>query len=399
MERQVARPLSSTGPAAEEQERQGDVSTRDLELARELEVKRANALRGEGDLRGCVALLQSAASKGSGYAMWLLARAYHYGSLSMPYDAKEAIRLYQAAAAAGFAPAFVDLALNYRSGPLLDADPVKAEEWAQRAVQSGDHYTVATCFYFGIGVALDEPAARTHFILSAESGFALSQKVLGHICYDAKDYVGAFQWWTKSAAQGIAGAQRLLGDLLAEGQGCVRDEEAALKCYIISATQENSASNMRAARLLFKTGQWRRGSRFLLPVKALQEMERRLRDEARQIQRELLRERLCIPLQGALERPLHTVPLAMSLAAERFAELYHYGRVFTIRPDAKLEFRKLGGPRVLAPIEQMISIYTESNEVCRRAALSVLCIHRKRQGTCLSASRLPRDLAVLLAKV
>ena len=98
----------------------------------------------------------------------------------------------------------------------------------------------------GTGVVKDEAKALDFFRKSAEQGNADAQGMLG-FCYAngqgvSKDEVEAVKWFLKSAAKGNSWGQYNLGDCYYNGEGVAQDRVEAVKWYRKSAEQGNAAA-------------------------------------------------------------------------------------------------------------------------------------------------------------
>jgi len=126
------------------------------------------------------------------------------------YDA-EAMSTTCIAAAKGQAAAELDLAGNYRTGLILDQDPVKA---------------------------------ATLYRDAAKQGVAVAQKVLGDLYAEGtgvkRDLATACTWWGRAAMQGQAAAQRNYGSCYLSGIGVSRNEIQALAWWLIAKNNENA---------------------------------------------------------------------------------------------------------------------------------------------------------------
>lgn len=82
-----------------------------------------------GNYKQAVSIWQSLAAQGDAQAQFNLGLMYH-GGLGLPRDEKEAVRLYQMAAEAGYQPAQVYLTVGYEEGWFgLPQDSTKAYYW------------------------------------------------------------------------------------------------------------------------------------------------------------------------------------------------------------------------------------------------------------------------------
>ena len=118
---------------------------------------------------------------------------------------REAVKLYEGAALAGFVPAQRRLGDAYFEGEIVEQSDSKALQWYRLGASGGDH----AC-----------------------------QKNLGimllHGVGTAKDYNAALKWLLASADQGNFLAQRNLGEIYLRGNGVDSNKAEALKWFIIA---------------------------------------------------------------------------------------------------------------------------------------------------------------------
>ena len=126
------------------------------------------------------------------------------------YDA-EAMAATCIAAAQGQAAAELELAGDYRTGLILEQDPVKAATLYRRA---------------------------------AAHGSAVAQKVLGDLYAEGsgvkRDLAAACGWWGRAAMQGQTAAQRNYGSCYLSGTGVPRSEMQALAWWLVAKNNERA---------------------------------------------------------------------------------------------------------------------------------------------------------------
>jgi TPR repeat protein len=115
-----------------------------------------------------------------------------------------------------------------------------------------------TCFLNGTGVSIDNVKAVELFTKSAAQGHAGAQYALGS-CYLFNngvpvDKVKAVEWYTKSAAQGHAGAQCALGHCYFFGNGVPIDRVKAVEWYGKSTTQGDTIAKFQLVALSREPG-------------------------------------------------------------------------------------------------------------------------------------------------
>ena len=88
----------------------------------------------------------------------------------------------------------------------------------------------------------DYVSAKDRCLIAANQGDAEAQNYLGLMYYNGiggvqKNYLEAVKWYTKSANQGIAGAQFTLASMYDRGQGVPQNYLEAVKWYTKAASQ------------------------------------------------------------------------------------------------------------------------------------------------------------------
>ena|GEM_PF-1481293 len=108
------------------------------------------------------------------------------------------------------------------------------EAWRLGVIDAG--YSLFTVYYKGIGTQVNKPLALAYLQASAEKGYILSQKDLGHAYRgaDPRDLVNediqqAKIWFTEAAEQGDAESATQLAGIYREGTGVPKDEQTAFE--------------------------------------------------------------------------------------------------------------------------------------------------------------------------
>jgi TPR repeat protein len=147
----------------------------------------------------------------------------------------------QAEAQRGLADCYVNawgVEKSYEMAVRLYADAYECRDWLALG-------RLSRLYAEGLGVAKDVDKARTMLQLAAEKESSEACGRLGE-CYEygelsiAKDHKKAVEWYRKSAAQGYAVAQFILGYCYAEGTGVTQDYAEAVKWFRKSAEQGNA---------------------------------------------------------------------------------------------------------------------------------------------------------------
>ena len=125
-----------------------------------------------------------------------------------------------------------------------------------------------------LGFAKDYEKAATWMLKSAEQGNAAAQNIVGDMYYQGKGFLlntrRAFQWYEKSASQGYAEAYCNLGDLYYRGYGTKKDYVKAKENF------ERGQKKSRACVFFFLQEFTQMGTAFLLTKSKLLSCGKRL---------------------------------------------------------------------------------------------------------------------------
>lgn len=201
--------------------------------------------------------LVAEADAGNPRAQVLLGVIHTNGDFGFEQDLAEAARLYESAAASGFAPAHVHLVPLYSDGRGVPRDPARALRHARiaadfniplaqafagsllssddgitpdyrmalyylrAAVSNGEpraHCHLGLLYDAGEGVPSDERQALEHFRLCADSGFAMGQYLVGTYYEHGRggvraDRAEAIYWYGLAANQNLEEAREALNRL------------------------------------------------------------------------------------------------------------------------------------------------------------------------------------------
>ncbi|KAI8137438.1 hypothetical protein BJV82DRAFT_661325 [Fennellomyces sp. T-0311] len=138
-----------------------------------------------------------------------------------------------------------------QEGQLVNKSRQKAFEYYERFLDGADsadfgvtHYMMGVNYRHGDReLKRNDTLALKHFHLSAESGFAQAQRVLGNMYADGigvrKNESEAHRLFQRAAAQGDALAQCWLGKQYQHGRGCLKNTQRAINCYKKVAQSNN----------------------------------------------------------------------------------------------------------------------------------------------------------------
>jgi FkbH-like protein len=187
--------------------------------------------------------------------------AYYLGLLHLrddrhKADVAEAEGCFLRSAQRGHVPAMLALANLYMGGEFGKANADRAEIWYRAAAEANDPEAQ---FQLGIlhanrnGEPSEAAAALRYYRQAAEQGHALAQHNCGEMLLASGDVGAAAHWFAAAAAQGVAEAQLVLGDLYASGRGVPRRLQIARDWYEKAASsglRGTEAKLERATRLL-----------------------------------------------------------------------------------------------------------------------------------------------------
>ncbi|HLF21058.1 MAG TPA: tetratricopeptide repeat protein [Aestuariivirga sp.] len=165
---------------------------------------------------------REAALQGNVEAQFRLARIVGKGAKGLKQDYPTAIKLYEAAAAKGHAPAMNALGLMHQNGEGVAADPAKAAEWFGKAADAklaDAENNLGMLYLNGKGVPRDLDEAFKLFARAADQGDGWGLNNLGGMHEmgwgTPKDRGKAIELYKQAAAKGIAAGQENLQRLAA----------------------------------------------------------------------------------------------------------------------------------------------------------------------------------------
>ena len=149
---------------------------------------------------------------------------------------------------AGDAQAQADLAQIYCRTDLNIRDGAKAFHYAKLSADQGNadgQYALGYCYFDGFGVERDESLAAHWYGAAARQGLASAQSMFGSFCSEGAGGVPvndeeAFQWWSRSAAQGHPWGLYNFGYALLHGQGSLQDIKRGREAMKQAAALGNS---------------------------------------------------------------------------------------------------------------------------------------------------------------
>lgn len=165
---------------------------------------------------------RQAALQGNVEAQFRLARIVGKGAKGLKQDYPTSIKLYEAAAAKGHAPAMNALGLLYQNGEGVPANPSKAAEWYRKGAEAklaDAENNLGILYLNGKGVPRDFGEAFKLFERAADQGDGWGLNNLGGMHEmgwgTPKNRDKAIELYKQAAAKGIAAARNNLDRLTA----------------------------------------------------------------------------------------------------------------------------------------------------------------------------------------
>jgi hypothetical protein len=172
-------------------------------------------------------------------------------------DYAEARRLYDQAAAAGYAMAMNNIGATYEAGTGTPVNYVEAARWYQKAVDAGEPIGMVDLGWLygtGHGVKKDYAHARQLYETGVKAGEPSAMNNLGLMYMQGegapRDYNESRRLYEQSAALGNDAANNGLGVLYFNGYGVARDKRKAVQFFEKAAALGNpeAKENLRAMR-------------------------------------------------------------------------------------------------------------------------------------------------------
>jgi hypothetical protein len=167
------------------------------------------------------------------------------GRADVAKDKKRAFELASAGAELGCAHSKGVLGRCHVGGHGVPEDAARGLALGRESEAAGScfgQYVVGVCYDFGCGgVAQDDAEAVRLYRLAAAQGLAEAQRNLGNMFENgegvAQDYAEAVRLYRLAAEQGHAEAQKCLGNMFDNGEGVAQDYAEAARLYRLAAEQ------------------------------------------------------------------------------------------------------------------------------------------------------------------
>jgi hypothetical protein len=168
-------------------------------------------------------------------------------------DYATVLRVCETPAKAGDSVCQDMLGALYSEGWGVARDLAAALHWFQLAAAQGNptaEYNLGLAYERGEGVTKNIAEAENWYAKSAEGGVPYAQWRLGAIAINVhNDWKGGVKWLRPAAAQGLTGAQNLLGLAYERGEGVKKNEKLAAKWYEAAADHGYTPAESSLAKL------------------------------------------------------------------------------------------------------------------------------------------------------
>ncbi|RHZ60988.1 hypothetical protein Glove_350g114 [Diversispora epigaea] len=207
----------------------------------------------EKDLKKSFRIYSKVADEGSSIALNRVAYCYDFG-FGVEKSEEKAFELYLKSAKKGSIVAQYNVGECYKDGIGIAKDEIKGFQLQLKIALTGNLdaiHNIGYCYEYGIGVDVDKKEAFKWYFKGAGKGDPMTQHNLG-TCYknsigiDEEDHIKSFEWYRRSAENGCADGQYMVGKSFYEGYGTGKDIVKAI--YWSNKAKENG--NINANTLL-----------------------------------------------------------------------------------------------------------------------------------------------------
>jgi eukaryotic-like serine/threonine-protein kinase len=214
----------------------------------------ANGEAGSTVTSGSLADLVAAADRGDPAGQNALGLKYALGEDGLTRDDIKAVEWYRKAADQGFAKAQTNLGDMYLAGrgglPKSYLDALSLYLKAAQQDRPDAQYRLGYMYERGLGTERDVPRAVKYYRSAASHDYPDAENVLGALYATGAEGVPqdadeAVIWYQKAADQGLAKAQKNLGDMYFFGRGVDRDYKQAMLWYAKAAEQNFADAQFR----------------------------------------------------------------------------------------------------------------------------------------------------------
>lgn len=192
-------------------------------------------------------------------AMMELSEMYLKSGIMLSLD--EGLSILMRAVMAGYWHAFRELAIIYRDGFFVNANPKKAFTCFAKAAEAGDPYSecaLGEAYFDGIGTEMDREKGYSLLEKAAKDGSAEAAYRLALIYEEGRglpqSYEKAFEYYKKAADMGHTLAKGGLAYCYEKGRGTKQNMDLAIKLYTEAGNEGDDDSLFRAAMLKLERG-------------------------------------------------------------------------------------------------------------------------------------------------
>lgn len=194
-------------------------------------------------------------------AQYNLGSMYDYGIGKVSKNPQQAVRWYQEAAEAGYAPALARLGVKWLEG---DGVPQRDNNEAlKNLIKAADqgyapaYWELGNCYRYGKGVDVNPKAAMQYYLKAAqyveynsdvEYWFLLGE-IYDNGTFEKPNYKEAFKWYKKAADRGHAKAQLRIAQYYEEGKSVKKNLDLAFNGYLTAANQDDMEAMARIVEM------------------------------------------------------------------------------------------------------------------------------------------------------
>ena len=214
-----------------------------------------NGASDEKAKKEAIRLFEEAAAAGSDEALNALGECFLYGD-GVKANPEKAREYFDKSAKLGLVDAILNLGRCWYNGRGGEKDRSKGVELYKIASDKGNDAAttrLGRCYYYGEGVPEDKEEAARCFEKAADQGNSLAAYLLGNYLFETGDKENAIKRYEASSAKGRVDATMKLAFCYRYGEGVERDEKKAREMYA-EAAKANHAVGMFMYALCWRVG-------------------------------------------------------------------------------------------------------------------------------------------------
>ena len=198
------------------------------------------------DDRQALSLYEAAAAKGDALGAYGAGLVYEAGGGAIEQNLTKALDWYRRAADGGDEGGMYKVAKAYEQGSGTAVDQAQAVAWMKKAVDAGSLDALndlATYYADGTGVPVDDAQAMDLYRQAAKQGSAVAMANIAVLYHDGEgvpvDFDKALAWYALAARSGNFEAYYRLGEMYQAGEGVKANAAKALQFYQAAAQTDD----------------------------------------------------------------------------------------------------------------------------------------------------------------